>query len=74
MKPSRKETTKMTIETLTLIERTLWGSAAAYPLALGLWRAFGEWRAASGIHPRMFAATLKVPRLRMVGSAAAGER
>ena len=49
----------MTIETLTAIELTVWAAVAMTPLAIGLWKAFHEWRASRTVPVRMFAARLR---------------
>jgi hypothetical protein len=51
--------TKVTIETLTAIELTVWGAVAMTPLVIGLWKVFHEWRASRIVPVRMFAAKLR---------------
>jgi hypothetical protein len=46
----------MSIEIVTMIERTLWASVAFAPLAIGLWRAVCERRANRSRRIRGFAA------------------
>ena len=50
----------MTIETVTAIELSVWATVAIVPLAIGLWKAFLEWRASRVVPVRMFAARSRV--------------
>lgn len=51
----------MTIETLTTLELAVWGAVAMTPLAIGLCKAFAEWRGSGALPVRMYAATLGDP-------------